>query len=71
MLWDTGTSLSVVAFVPKASLVDLLSQIGLQPQQIKYVSVSHCHFDHTGQTGSFPQSTLLIGKGNWEVLKCR
>jgi N-acyl homoserine lactone hydrolase len=68
MLWDTGTSLSAGAFAPKVSLVDLLSQIGLRPQQIKYVGVSHYHFDHTSQTGSFPQSTLLIGKGDWDVL---
>jgi N-acyl homoserine lactone hydrolase len=68
MLWDTGTSLSAGAFAPKVSLVELLSQIGLRPQQIKYVGISHYHFDHTSQTGSFPQSTLLIGKGDWDVL---
>ena len=35
---------------------------------MKYVAISHYHGDHTGQVGSFPASTLLIGKGDWDVL---
>jgi glyoxylase-like metal-dependent hydrolase (beta-lactamase superfamily II) len=40
----------------------------LTPTQIKYVAISHYHGDHTGQVGSFPQSTLLIGKADWDAL---
>jgi N-acyl homoserine lactone hydrolase len=29
---------------------------------------SHYHGDHVGQVASFPNATLLIGKGDWEVL---
>ena len=53
---------------PKVSLVDQLAQLKLKPEQIKYVGISHYHGDHIGQVDSFPKSTLLIGKGDWDVL---
>src|SRR5262249_16015768 len=34
----------------------------------KYVAISHYHGDHTGQVSSFPKATLLIGKGDWDVI---
>jgi len=66
LLWDTGNP--TTSPTVKISLVDQLTQLKLKPEQIKYVGISHYHADHTGQVGSFPQSTLLIGKGDWDVL---
>src|SRR5215471_12564322 len=68
MVWDSGHSMSAGAVAPKTSLVDLLGQLELKPEQIKFVGISHYHGDHIGQVGSFPKSTLLIGKGDWDVL---
>src|SRR6267142_3154304 len=68
MIWDTGHPMSAGAVAPKVSLVDLLGQVNVKPDQIKYVGVSHYHGDHIGQVGSFPKATLLIGKGDWDVL---
>lgn len=68
LLWDTGNPVGAAATAPKTSLVDLLAQLKLTPAQIKYVGISHYHGDHVGQVSSFPQSTLLIGKGDWDVL---
>jgi N-acyl homoserine lactone hydrolase len=68
MIWDTGHSMSAGAVAPKVSLVDLLGQVNVKPDQIKYVGVSHYHGDHIGQVGSFPKATLLIGKGDWDAL---
>jgi glyoxylase-like metal-dependent hydrolase (beta-lactamase superfamily II) len=68
MVWDTGHSMTAGAVAPKVPLVDLLAQLKLKPEQIKYVGISHYHGDHIGQVGSFPKSTLLIGKGDWDVL---
>jgi N-acyl homoserine lactone hydrolase len=68
MIWDTGHSMSAGAVAPKVSLVDLLGQLNVKPDQIKYVGVSHYHGDHIGQVGSFPKATLLIGKGDWDAL---
>lgn len=68
LVWDTAQSMSAGAVAPKVSLVDQLAQLKLKPEQIKYVGISHYHGDHTGQVGSFPQSTLLIGKGDWDAI---
>jgi glyoxylase-like metal-dependent hydrolase (beta-lactamase superfamily II) len=68
LLWDTGHAMTAPNVAPKVSLVDLLAQINVKPEQIKYVGISHYHGDHVGQVGSFPKSTLLIGKGDWDVL---
>jgi glyoxylase-like metal-dependent hydrolase (beta-lactamase superfamily II) len=72
MIWDTGYP--VAAATPngptvKVTLVDQLAQLKIKPEQINYVGISHYHGDHTGQAASFPQATLLIGQGDWDVLK--
>jgi N-acyl homoserine lactone hydrolase len=48
--------MTVPNVAPKVSLVDHLGQISLNPDQIKYVGISHYRADHTGQVGSFPQA---------------
>jgi glyoxylase-like metal-dependent hydrolase (beta-lactamase superfamily II) len=72
LVWDTGnpaaTGASPPANAPKSSLVEQLAQLHLKPEQITFVGISHYHGDHVGQVASFPQATLLIGKGDWEVL---
>lgn len=68
LVWDTGFGPGAGAVAPKASLVDLLAQLKVRPDQVKYVGISHTHGDHIGQAGSFPQATLLIGKADWDVL---
>jgi N-acyl homoserine lactone hydrolase len=68
MIWDTGHSMSAGAVAPKVSLVDLLGQLNVKPDQIKYVGISHYHGDHIGQVASFPKATLFIGKGDWDAL---
>jgi len=68
MIWDTGNPVGTAATAPKTSIVDLLAQVGVKPGQVKYVGISHYHGDHTGQAGTLPQSTLLIGKGDWDVI---
>ena len=69
LLWDTGHPMDAAADVaPKASVVDQLAQLGVTPAQITYVGISHYHGDHTGQVGSLPQATLLIGQGDWNAV---
>jgi N-acyl homoserine lactone hydrolase len=68
LVWDTGNPATGSPASPKTSLVDLLAQLKLTPDQIKYVGISHYHGDHIGQVASFPKSILLIGKGDWDVL---
>ncbi len=68
LVWDTGNPVGTAASAPKTSLTDLLAQLGVKPVQVKYVAISHYHGDHTGQARQFPQATLLIGKGDWDVI---
>ena len=68
MIWDTGYAKGPAATASKESLVEQLAQLSLTPANVKFVGISHYHGDHVGQTASFPQATLLIGKGDWEVI---
>jgi glyoxylase-like metal-dependent hydrolase (beta-lactamase superfamily II) len=68
MLWDTGHPMDAPNVAPKVSIVDQLGKLELKPENIKFVGISHYHGDHIGQIASFPRSTLLIGKGDWEAL---
>jgi glyoxylase-like metal-dependent hydrolase (beta-lactamase superfamily II) len=63
MMWDTGQSMNAGAVASKIGLVDLLAQMKVTPEQVKYVGISHYHGDHIGQANGLPQATLLIGKG--------
>lgn len=68
LLWDAGNAMDGSPRAPKASLVEQLARIGLRPEQVEFVGVSHHHGDHTGQLPSFPRATLLIGQGDWDML---
>jgi glyoxylase-like metal-dependent hydrolase (beta-lactamase superfamily II) len=68
LLWDTGHSMTAPNVAPKVSIVDQLDKIGVKPEQISYVGISHYHADHTGQVASFPRATLLIGLGDWNAI---
>ncbi len=68
MVWDTGQPTTAGAVAPKVPLVDLLAQLKVKPEQVKYVGISHYHGDHIGQVAQLPKSILLIGKGDWDAL---
>ena len=79
LLWDTGlpAGLKAAPTDDKAPLSPTLTQtlaeqlatIGVKPEQIALVGISHYHFDHTGQAASFEKSKLLIGRADLEALK--
>jgi N-acyl homoserine lactone hydrolase len=72
LVWDTGNAPASggapAPTAPSSSLVEQLAQLHLKPEQITFVGISHYHGDHIGQVASFPQATLLIGKGDWDKL---
>lgn len=78
MLWDTGIPAGVVnqpletpqlRATLRASIVDQLARIGVRPDQVSIVGISHYHFDHTGQATSFPHARLIIGAGDLAALR--
>jgi len=77
MLWDTGLPASMKgakidqktggAMITK-TIVEQLGELGIQPEQIELIGVSHYHYDHVGQAESFPGATLMIGKRDLDAL---
>lgn len=78
LIWDLGLPAELakahgsVEVAPgiKATVVktlpDQLGTIGLKPDDIEYVGLSHVHFDHTGNLGLFPHSRWLISRRDME-----
>lgn len=75
LLWDTGVAGPakewVFTITLKERVREQLKRIGVAPDNINYVGISHYHDDHTGQAADFPGATLLIGTGDWEAIKGR
>ncbi len=79
LLWDAGLPLSrlgkreiSVGGGPAKltrSIVDQLKVIGVEPQQVARVALSHYHADHSGQIASFPNATLMIGAADMAVVR--
>jgi N-acyl homoserine lactone hydrolase len=47
---------------PDVAIDTQLQKIGMKPDDIKYVVVSHLHLDHGGNVGKFPNSTIVVQK---------
>jgi N-acyl homoserine lactone hydrolase len=70
LLWDLGLPLGLAGSTPQIngiftvslerSLADQLSEIDLRVTDIEFMSVSHSHFDHTGQVSLFPDVNWLV-----------
>jgi N-acyl homoserine lactone hydrolase len=79
LLWDTGIP-DAVASMPDGltvangaitqrrakTLAAQLAEIGVKPDEITYVAVSHTHGDHVGNVALFPSSTVLIQAAEYE-----
>lgn len=79
-LWDTGIADSVASMPnglvpadPKAvtwrrpkTLAAQIEQLGLKPDDVKAMAVSHTHPDHTGNVELFPQATLYVQKAEYD-----
>jgi N-acyl homoserine lactone hydrolase len=71
MLWDTGLGDRIAAepqgeikfggkFTVRITLAAQLSQLGLRPDDVHYVALSHLHSDHSGNIGLFPNATFIV-----------
>jgi N-acyl homoserine lactone hydrolase len=80
LLWDTGIADAVAAMPnglvpsdPKAvtwrrpkTLASQLEALGVKPEDIKFVAISHTHPDHIGNVELFPQAMLLVQKAEYD-----
>jgi N-acyl homoserine lactone hydrolase len=78
LLWDTGlpaalvgnpNSNPVMTASMRVSIADQLRQIGVGPEQVSMIGISHYHFDHVGQAAALPNARLLIGAGDLAALR--
>lgn len=73
LIWDVGLSESIAdvpggVSLPEAhaqmtvrkKLTAQLAELGLQPSDIEYLSVSHTHFDHFDNANLFARSTWIV-----------
>ena len=80
LLWDTGVPESargdpkgwstlpkLIVYHLDRTLTDQLAQIGLKPNDVTRVAVSHTHGDHIGNMSLFPDATVLMQRAehNW------
>jgi N-acyl homoserine lactone hydrolase len=60
--WGTAFQRLSPVNTPDMAIDTQLAKIGLKPDDIKYVVVSHLHLDHGGNVAKFPSSTLVVQK---------
>jgi len=80
LLWDFGlgdqylgnphenTEYGVTLIVP-ISLADQLKLLGLVPDDIQFIALSHNHFDHMGNMNLFPNATVLMQRTEYQFMQ--
>lgn len=79
LLWDTGLPDSLFSepkgldvldgdlnFSVQKTLASQLEEIGITPQDIEYLTFSHMHYDHIGNSNLFAAATFLIDEKEYE-----
>ena len=74
LLWDAGVSARALnnahpTIKLDRTITDQLALLGVKPEQVEFVGISHYHGDHTGQATQFAKAKLLIGAGDFAALK--
>ncbi len=78
LLWDTGvpeaalndprgwsTLPKLIVYHLDKSLTEQLAEIGLKPDDIGRVAISHTHGDHIGNVALFPNSTIVMQQAEY------
>jgi N-acyl homoserine lactone hydrolase len=78
-LWDTGIADAIAAKpdgepAPPAgiswkrpkTLAAQLQELGVKPDDVKFVGISHTHPDHSGNVELFPKSMLMVQKAEYD-----
>ena len=50
-------------------VVAQITRMGLIPEQITKIVLTHAHFDHTGELQAFPKAQVLIGPGETKFIQ--
>ncbi len=78
LLWDVGLPEAMKADEPvvngvytitvKKTVTEQLAEINLTPDDIEYLSVSHNHFDHTGQPEAAGDALWLVHENEYQAM---
>lgn len=79
LLWDTGLPDSLfdepkgfdvlngdLNFSVQKPLISCIEELGITPKDIDYLTFSHMHYDHIGNSNQFAASTFLIDETEYE-----
>lgn len=59
----SGAAMSERFGIPEwISPVRMLAELGVEPEMVSHILLSHAHFDHMGSIGEFPQAKIFIQK---------
>lgn len=82
LLWDTGIDDAIaelaggkriadpIVFRVPRTLRSQLAEIGVAPDEVDYLGLSHLHVDHVGNAGLFPGATVLMQLAEYEAGYC-
>ena len=78
MVWDTGfpaetkdkpmVQNGMTAAIDR-TLADQLQQLGVKPEDVDVLGISHIHGDHIGQAAQFTNARLVIGKRDFQMIE--
>jgi glyoxylase-like metal-dependent hydrolase (beta-lactamase superfamily II) len=60
--WPPGHMAMKPVTTPDVAIDVQLRKAGVNPDEIKYVVLSHMHLDHGGNAGKFPKATIIVQK---------
>ncbi|HAT3848505.1 TPA: N-acyl homoserine lactonase family protein [Serratia marcescens] len=64
--WGDVTKVYKPVMSKNEGCVEQLKQMGIQPEDVRYVLQSHLHLDHTGAIGRFPNATHIVQRNEYE-----
>lgn len=56
-----------VSFTPEETVTAHLERLDIDPGRVRYVVLSHLHFDHCGGLHQIPNATLVAQRCEWEA----
>lgn len=62
----TGNSMTGRKFADFETPAQTLAKIGLAPEDVDAILLTHLHFDHVGNIDAFPNATIYVQSGEYE-----
>lgn len=56
-----------VSLTPEETVTQRLEALDVDPGRVRYVVLSHLHFDHTGGLRELPNATVVVQRLEWEA----